>query len=127
MGRRENAVTEACLKYLRAAGLMAWRNNTGMARYPDPKAKGGFRKVKYGANGSPDVVAVLPPAGRILCVECKRPEDPFALTRARRAAGTQSPDQIQFQALVEASGGIYLVATSTRALDPTLREAGLIV
>lgn len=42
-----------------------WRNNTGATK----TASGGF--VRYGEVGSPDILGVLSPSGRLVCLEVK--------------------------------------------------------
>jgi len=67
MGRRENKLQAAVLEYLKLRGVFAWRNNTGMLW--DRTG----RPVKYGCVGSGDVLAIVPPHGRFLSIECKAP------------------------------------------------------
>lgn len=51
-----------------AAGVMVLRNNVGVAKMP-----GGF--VRYGLGvGSPDLVGIVPPHGRFIGIEVKRPK-----------------------------------------------------
>src|SRR5262245_11385304 len=73
----ERDVLRQDLDYLALARIPARRNNTGCARF-------GKRLVRFGVEGLPDVLGLLPPAGRLLAVECKRPGG--RLTDAQRAA-----------------------------------------
>lgn len=84
----ESAVLKACLRYLNAQGIEAFRMNTGMAMLP---GKGGKpQPVRFGKKGLPDICGYMPD-GRALYVECKasdgklRPEQEAFLDRARRA------------------------------------------
>lgn len=44
-----------------------WRNNTGATR----TETGGF--IRFGALGSPDILGVLAPSGRLIAIEVKTP------------------------------------------------------
>lgn len=65
--RTETDLVRACLAYLTARGLMAWRNNSGamVAEY-----KGRSRFMRFGVVGSGDIFGILP-GGRFLSIECK--------------------------------------------------------
>jgi hypothetical protein len=70
-------------------GLTLWRN----ARGYDPE-----RKVKYGiGDGGADYLGLYAPHGLFVAVEMKT------------TTGTQQPNQIAFQALVERLGGVYAI------------------
>lgn len=61
----EAAIVNECLLALSAAGMLAWRNNTGML--PDRNG----RPVRYGLHvGSSDIIAVAP-GGIFVAIECK--------------------------------------------------------
>lgn len=100
-----------CLEWLALRRVMAWRNNTGSYKTPEG------RFVRYGHVGSADIIGVLPfggPAwsrGAFLAVECKG------------RAGTQSKPQKLFQAFVERSGGVYVLARSADDLAARLGAA----
>jgi hypothetical protein len=98
----ESEVLRACLDYLAARGIFAWRNNTGAVRVE------GNRFIRFGVKGSPDILGVMPD-GRILCIECKS------------AKGRLTPEQREFGAAVLRRGGVYVVA---RGIED-LQEAGL--
>lgn len=124
MAREENAVQRACLDLLQLLGIFHWRaNNAGVY---DP-AKQCFRAF-VGARGVADIIAVLPvpvlqpvdggrrryKIGQILCCECKS------------ANGRQSRAQKQFQAAIEAAGGIYVIARGVADLEQVLRREGVL-
>lgn len=71
-----------------------WRNNIGHA----VMAHGGRVTFGVGGPGGSDLIGML--HGRFLALEVKTP------------TGRQSPEQRQFQSLVESKGGIYLLARS---------------
>jgi hypothetical protein len=105
----ESALVTACLQLLRLRGVLCWRANQGAI----PSGKGGYRRFA-GLPGVADVLAVLPPSGRLLAVECK------SLT------GRQSPAQLAFQAAVERAGGVYLLMRDLRELLAVLDDAALV-
>lgn len=88
----ESQVLKAVLDYLGSYGAYAWRNNTG-AMSGEHKGKRWF--VKYSETGAADVFCIL--NGRFIAVETKT------------ELGKQSDDQRQWQQLVEAVGGVYLI------------------
>ena len=85
----EKATQQACMEYLDARGIFYYRQNTGATR----TESGGF--IRYGAVGSPDIIAVL--AGQYIGIEVKDKH------------GKQSPGQVLFQQKLEKAGGRYLL------------------
>ncbi|KKN01235.1 hypothetical protein LCGC14_1129990 [marine sediment metagenome] len=65
----EGDIVKACLSYLEALGIFAWRNNTGAM---GGTYKGTKRYVRFGVPGASDILGVLP-NGRFLAIECKMP------------------------------------------------------
>jgi hypothetical protein len=68
--------------------VRVWRNNTGTLI------------DSLGLVGSADILGIIAPQGRFLAIECK--------TRT----GKQSDQQRNFQKMIEAMGGIYILARS---------------
>jgi hypothetical protein len=101
MKSTEKGTQAAILDYLTLKRIFHWRNNTGAFK-PE---HGGY--VRYGAKGSPDILAVLPPNGRLLGIEVKD------------VKGKLNDNQLAFKADLERAGGIYLVA---RSLDDVIEE-----
>lgn len=97
----ESEVLRACLDYLRARGILAWRNNTGAmsATY-----KGKTRFIRFSEPGIADILGVLP-GGRLLAVECKRP------------GGKLSELQAAFLARVRDAGGLAVCVDDVRFLE----------
>jgi hypothetical protein len=94
MASAENAVTNACLISLSAAGCLVWRNNTG--QLPDRSG----RMIKFGlCVGSADIIGICPD-GKFLAVECKT------------AIGQPTQAQLNFIAAVVRAGGRAGVARS---------------
>ncbi len=99
----ESALVSCCLQVLALRRVFHWRSNN----IPAPLPGGKFRRF-VGMKGVADILAVLPPIGRLAGIECKMP------------AGRQSPDQKAFQAALEAAGGVYLLIRDVRDLESEL-------
>jgi hypothetical protein len=93
-GSPEAEIQKAIMQYLKAGGVFCWRNSTGAMRTQDN------RFLMWGAVGSPDIIAIRPQDGKFIGIECKTPK------------GVQSSHQRQFQANVEKSNGVYILARS---------------
>lgn len=75
----ETALVDACLRYLRCVGAMAWRNNSGLMQVHTPGRRS--RYVRFGGIvGAPDILGIAP-TGLALCIECKRPGNKPALAQ----------------------------------------------
>lgn len=86
--------------------LRFWRNNRGKAQI-----KG--RWVNFGIDGQGDYSGLIAPEGRRLEIETKR-ED-----------GQQREAQIKFQAMIEAAGGVYVLAHSLKEFDQAMAKIGI--
>jgi len=108
----ETPLTYDVITYLRCFGFLAWRQNSGVAKY---KAKSGaVRRVQFGFPGLSDVGAVAPRSGRYVAVETKIPgEDP-------------TTEQREFLDEVNAAGGAGFVAHSLDELHDELVRFGLL-
>ena len=73
--------------------MRIWRQNTGAIVIDN-------RMVKFGVPGQADITGLLIPSGRRLEIEVKN------------AKGRQREAQKKFQAMIEKSGGIYILARS---------------
>ena len=110
----EGKVQKECINYLAElefkGKLMSWRqNNVGIW---DAKANA-YRKSGIGSRkGVPDIMACLPPHGRMLAVEVKGPN------------GVQSGAQQGFERDIARMGGVYLLVKDVQELKNAL--AGLI-
>jgi hypothetical protein len=101
----ESQLVSACLAYLKAAGVLAWRsNNTGIY---DP-TKGQFRAFR-GLKGVSDIIGVAG-GGRLLAVECKT------------GRGVLSADQTWFLGQVDRLGGVALVVRDVGELIEGLKR-----
>jgi len=94
--RREPTEREIQLAILREFGtrpsMRIWRANVGVARI-------GRRVVRFGVPGQADITGILP-GGRRIEIEVKSP------------TGRQTPDQVNFQRMIERFGGLYVLARS---------------
>lgn len=103
---RESTVLSQCLAYLSICRIPCWRLNTGALPV-------GKRFVRFGVPGSADILGVIPPSGRALAVEVKRP------------GGRISPTQVAWLDLFRSAGGLALVVHSIEELRLALREIGI--
>jgi len=87
----ETQLVKACLDYLRALGVFAWRQNQGGIK----RGKAYYRFC--GASGISDIIGILP-GGRFLAIECKR------------APNKLTPAQADFLDRVNKAGGVGRVA-----------------
>lgn len=90
---REAPILHAVRSALVATGrVLLWRNNVGVDT---------TRGVRFGLGvGSPDLVGVLRPDGRMLACEVKTPE------------GRLRPEQRMWRDAFIAAGGLYILARS---------------
>ena len=77
--------------------IRAWNHNTGMAQAFDSE-----RIVKYGLEGSADIIGIIAPRGTFLAIEVKT------------GTGRQSDAQKRFESMIKKYGGIYIVARSLK-------------
>jgi hypothetical protein len=89
----ESTIQAGILRWLATTGLIHWRQMAGTI-------KRGRIRITLGPNGIPDILLLLPPSGRLVGLEVKS------------AKGRQRKDQKEFQALMEASGGLYFIVRS---------------
>jgi hypothetical protein len=101
----EATLVRACLELLALRRIFGWRNNSGGFVVGEGKDR---RLVRAGLKGSPDIIAVLPPTGRFVGIECK-------VGRNR-----PTPEQAAFLETVRAAGGLALVVWDVRELAEAL-------
>ncbi len=90
----EGAISDAIRLALSDAGIVAWRNNVGVATMPN----GSVVRFGVGGNGGSDLIGLH--AGRFLAIEVKTPH------------GKVTEEQARFGALVERYGGVFVVLRS---------------
>jgi len=101
----ETQLVRACLDYLAARRIFAWRENSG-------GMKRGKRFIRFGGvKGMADILGILPD-GRILAIECKMP------------GNGPSQDQLDFAARVKASNGVALLVYKPEDLWTALHSIG---
>lgn len=104
--QKEADVLDACLEYLAVfRRWRCWRCNTGAAKF-------GNRFVRFNEPGHPDALAIIPPSGRLLCLEAKRP------------GGKLRESQALWLGLALQAGALALVVTSLDDLRAQLAAAG---
>lgn len=94
----EKDIQKSILDYLELRHVPHWRANTGAAWLP---GRGGKPQlVRFGFRGVSDILGILPPSGRWLAIEVKRPgKEPTA-------------DQKWFLTMIRDNGGLVIVAHS---------------
>lgn len=97
--------------------LRLWRANVGVGWFahgePARKTDAESYPVKFGVPGQADVSGIIAPWGRRLEIECKT------------ATGRQSAEQKTFQRVVEAMGGVFILARKVEDVDWALNELGI--
>ena len=104
--KRHAALVRSCKDLLAARKIPHWQINTMGV----PLANGGFRPSP--CVGVSDILAVLPPSGRMLAVECKT------------GTGRLTPAQQKFLSEVERSGGIACVARDVLDVERVISRPG---
>lgn len=108
----ERDVQRDVLTYLRTVRrIPVVRVNSGAAVFGQGRSR---RFVRFADHvGIADVIGLVPPTGRFLSVEVKRP------------GGHATPAQLAWQDLVRESGGVALVVTGVEDLIAQLAAHGL--
>jgi hypothetical protein len=107
--KASNDLVAACLHLLALHGVRAWRNNTTGVFDPERKR---FRTFS-GRKGVSDILGIIPPAGRLVAVECKS------------GKGKLSSEQRAFLDDIAAAGGVAVCARSLDDLQAALAAAGV--
>ena len=94
MKMKESQLVKACADYLTMRNILWWRNNTGILM---KEYKGRSYPVRFGLKGSGDILAILPPYGKFLSIECKVNDN------------VQSEAQKEFEKQVRNAGGGYII------------------
>lgn len=90
MSNPHTELTRAVLEWLTVRGIPSWANNTGAVKV-------GERFIRFGHKGSTDILAIVPPSGRLLAVECKT------------GSGRLTADQRAFHQTITDAGGLAVV------------------
>jgi hypothetical protein len=110
---KESVIQTAILKWLRVLGIPAIRVNSRVFEVPDGTRRGGFRLMRANdVKGTSDILACLPPEGRFLALEVKRPGEKLSL------------DQSAFLAWIASAGGISARVTSCQDVNELLARHG---
>lgn len=108
---READILRDCLTWLKLHGVLCWRQNQGAIT---GMHNGKRRFLRFSSQvGISDILGVLPPSGRLLAVETKRP--------GRQATA----EQAAFLDVVRQCGGVAVCARSIAELEQALLAAGV--
>ena len=108
---REQHIQNAILReFGTRPDMRLWRSNTGAATY---MRNGTKQRVSFGVPGAADITGILYD-GRRVEIEVKS------------AVGRQSPDQKNYQAMIERFNGLYILARSVADVTDALRGAGYV-
>lgn len=107
---RESDIQRSILQYLALRGIPAWRNNSGARPLGEGQAR---RYIRMGPKGSADILGVLPPSGRLLAIEVKRP------------GSKPTAHQTAWLEQMRAAGAVCVVACGLEDVLRVLREEGV--
>lgn len=99
----ESSIQAKILSWLETTGLIHWRQNSG-------KIFVRKRLINLGPDGVSDIIIILPPNGRIMCMEVKS------------AKGTLRPVQKEFRQRIQSVGGWYCVVRSLQDAQKELTD-----
>jgi len=108
--QKEADILRVCLTWLKLNRVFCWRQNQG-AISGEHNGKRRFLRFTSMA-GVSDILGVLPPTGRVLAVECKRP------------GRKPTPEQEAFLDIVRQYGGVGVCVHSIDELEQALIAAG---
>ena len=99
---KESQIQRAVLEYLSYRPGFWFRSNTGAVA---AEYRGKKRFIRFGVKGAADIFGIIPPEGRFVAIEVKRP-----------GGGKQTDEQKQFQEKVEKNGGLYFLVYGVQDL-----------
>lgn len=106
---KEADILRDCLTLLKLKGILCWRQNQGAIT---GEHNGKKRFLRFASMpGLSDILGVLPPSGRLLAVECKRP------------GRKPTPEQEVFLDVVRQCGGLAVCVHSLDELELALADA----
>lgn len=114
--RKESEVKKAVQDWLKAHGYTFYRMNTGMSMMPGRGGK--LMPVRFGTPGMADLLVILPPNGRAVWLEIKRPLGP----RGGTGGSDQSPDQVLFADEQSRLGAGYRLIRDLDQLGQAMKE-----
>src|SRR5690348_4900051 len=100
--RLEQSIQRAILEYLRWRHIPCYKHQNAGIRKPD----GGY--IPTHTRGVSDIIGLLPPTGRFLAIEVKRP------------GGKATQEQQHFIDTINAAGGLAFVAYSVEEVQDRL-------
>jgi hypothetical protein len=99
-------VNEILIEFGARKNMRIWRVNTGAAKRPG----GGL--VRFGTPGDPDIMGILAPGGRTICIECKAEDGRLSAAQVRRLA------------MMREFGALVIVARTIEDVEQGLRDDG---
>lgn len=108
---KEADILRDCLTWLKLHGVFCWRQNQGAITGVHNGKKRFLRFCSM--SGVSDILGILPPSGRLLAVECKRP--------GRHATAEQDA----FLDIVRQCGGVAVCVRGIDELEQALLAAGV--
>jgi hypothetical protein len=110
---KESAIQTAILRWLRVLGIPAIRVNSRVFEVADATKRNGYRLMRANdVKGTSDILACLPPEGRFLALEVKRPGEKL------------TPEQSAFLTWIASAGGIGARVTSCQDVMDLLDRHG---
>ena len=136
--RDEASVQAGILALLARRGIPAWATDAGGARQRGRaaavlRAAGASQYLRSlegrgsAVAGWPDVIGIIPPTGRLLAIECKRPEQVERHGegwRQVRPAGSPSAEQVAMLMRLEECGALACVAWDESDVERLLDGEG---
>ncbi len=108
--QKESDILRDCLTWLKLHGVFCWRQNQGAIT---GQHNGKRRFLRFTSmTGVSDILGILPPSGRLLALECKRP------------GRKPTPEQEMFLDVVRQNGGVAFCVRSLADLEEGLMAAG---
>lgn len=103
---KEADIVRDCLLWLKLHGVFCWRQNQGAI---SGEYNGKRRFLRFSsATGISDILGIMPPSGRLLAIECKRP------------GRKPTVEQEAFLQMIRDSGGLALCIHSLEELEQGL-------
>jgi len=102
----ENEIKKAILEFLHLNGIFAWRQNSFAVKIE------GKYFVRATEPGCPDIMGILPPNGRVLCIEVKTPR------------GRLTETQKKFLQRAASCGALVIVARCVEDVSKALAAEG---
>lgn len=108
----EKHIQTSILRWLKRTGLLYWRQSAGLG-FVGGRGRRARVRISLGPKGIPDIVVVIPPAGRFIGLEVKSPTG--RIRAAQKEFGMK---------LVSAGASYYIVRSIADAKAAVRKELG---